>query len=85
MESHIIDGHSKGHCVEFDYYLPQNSTDNKITVALKTHDGNKTNLFTIVADKDKQGWQHYRNSLQDTGKNFKVRMKNQNSYCKLVF
>ncbi|XP_072038886.1 MAM and LDL-receptor class A domain-containing protein 1-like [Amphiura filiformis] len=74
LESHIIDGYANQHCVEFDYYLPQNSTSNKMTVTVEAHDGTKSNILTLVADEDMQGWQHCRRSLHSSnvGEQFKV-------------
>ncbi|XP_072036874.1 MAM and LDL-receptor class A domain-containing protein 1-like [Amphiura filiformis] len=74
LESHVIDGYTNQHCVELDYFLPQNSTSTTMTVAIQAHNGTESNILTLVADEDMQGWQHCRTNLDSSnvGEQFKV-------------
>ena len=78
LTSHTIDGsphQHHDHCVEFDYFLPRNTTSTKISVAVAIHEYNEYDtVWTVVADKHENGWKHFRKSLDSemTEANFKV-------------
>ncbi len=74
ISSRAIDGRSSEHCLEFDYYLPKNSSSSKLTIAVQRNDGNQVNIMTLVVDEDNDDWRHQTKTLSkaDVGEKFQV-------------
>ena len=77
LSSHTIDSSPRehhDHCVEFDYFLTQSTAATKLSIAVAIDEYEYDTVWTVFADKDQNGWKHFRKSLdfEMTKENFKV-------------